>query len=105
MGRGADVMQPRHRRRVVDCAVEGPPEEELVDAAESSIRITADQINIERFEIARRIRLARDDAAAEILDVRGEYRLDPVGEFFPYCFGPAAVGRRGNLSGGVALDH
>ncbi len=98
-------MQPRHRRRVVDRAVEGPPEEKLVDTAKSTVRIAADQIDIERFEIARRIGLARDDAVAEILDVRGKDRLDPVGEFFPHRFGPAAAGRRGNLSGSVAFDH
>jgi len=56
-------------------------------------------------KIRRRISLSRNDVVAEAVDVRSEDRLDPIGVFFPYRFGPAAVRRRCDLGSRVAFDE
>ena len=53
MRRGADVAEPRNWGAVIDRAVEGPPHEELVDAAEAPVGIAADQIDVEGFKVRR----------------------------------------------------
>src|SRR6476469_6719918 len=105
MGRSADVMKPRHRRAVIDRVVERPPDEELVDPAESPIGIAADQIHIHAFEIPRRIRLACDHIFAKAIDMRGEDRFDSIGELFAHGFCPLAIRWRGDRARGIALDE
>src|SRR5690349_2764240 len=97
MGRGADMVQARYRRAVVDGIAERAPEEELVDAAEAAVGIAADEIDVQRFEVGRRIHFAGDDAVVEILDVRRHDRLDAVGILLAYLFGPPSVCRRRDL--------
>src|SRR5271169_4656457 len=99
------MVQSSHGRAVIDRAVEWSPEEKLVDAAESTVRIAADEIHVKRLEIRRRIRFSRYHIVAKILDVRSKDRLDAVGVFFPHGFRPAAISRRGYLPGGVTLDE
>src|ERR1700733_13340974 len=88
------MIKPRDERAVIDRSMERPPEEKLIDAAEAAVRIAADQIDLEHFDIGRRIGFARDDVAAKIFDLRGENGFDPVGEFFPDLIRPASVARR-----------
>src|SRR5947209_19488947 len=96
---GADMVEMRNGRAVIEGVVERTPEEELVDAAESAVGIATDEIDVERFEIGGRIGFARDDAVMEIFDVRGEDRLDTVGVFLPHRLGPAPLRRRRDLAG------
>ena len=61
---------------------------------EAAIGIAADQIDVHRFEIGRRIGAARDHAVLEAVDMAGEDRLDAVGIGFAQRLGPLPVGRR-----------
>ena len=59
MGRCADMVEALDRRGVVDAALERPPQEGLVDGRRAAIGIAADQVDVHRLEIGRRIGAAR----------------------------------------------
>lgn len=103
MRRGADVVEIADRGRVVAAVGERPEQEELVDRAGAAVRLAADEVDVERLEVGRRVGAARENRLGEAVDVAGENRLDPVGVRLAQRFGPAAVGGDVDLAGGVAL--
>ena len=90
----ADVIEPRHDGAVIDGSVERPPQEKLIDPAKAAVGVATDEIDVQRFEIVRRVSFARDDVAVKILDVCRKNGLNPVGKFFPDTFRPAPIARR-----------
>src|SRR5271167_3510033 len=105
MRRGADVVERGHMGAVVDRRGERAPDEELIETAIPTIRIAADEIDVQALEIGGGIDLARDRQARKILDVPRKQSLDAVGEGLADGLGPASVRRRRNLAGRVALDE
>src|SRR3984957_20879687 len=70
MRRCADMIKSRARRAVIDRIVKRPPEKKLIDAAKTAVRIAPNQIDVERFEIGRRMGFARHAVAAKITHLR-----------------------------------
>src|SRR5277367_2035673 len=60
MGRCADVIDVRNVGAVIDARLERAPEEKLVKRASAAIRIAADEIDVHRLEVRRRVRPTRE---------------------------------------------
>jgi hypothetical protein len=76
---------------VVYGSAEGPPQEELIKTAETSIRVAADEVHIEPFEIARRIRSPGDYGVGKPVDVAREECLDAVSKRLAKCLRPLSL--------------
>jgi hypothetical protein len=61
MGGRAEMIKPGDGRAVIDGRVKLQPQKKLIDAAKAALRIAANEIDIQRFEIGRRIGFAGDD--------------------------------------------
>ena len=85
------MVQPFDGRRVVDLAPEGPPDKELVQRTGTAVGITAHQIDVQSFQIGRRIGSPHQLGCVEITDVAAQNGLDPVGKDFTRGFVPCAV--------------
>src|ERR1700722_18811398 len=105
MGRSADVVDVRNVGAVIDARLKRTPEEELVERASAAIRIAADEIDVHRLEVRRRIGPPRELDLGPVLDMGGEPPLDAVRVRLAHCLRPATIRGRFDLAGRVALHE
>ena len=91
--------QPAHKAHTIGGMGIGAEDEELVDAAQPAVRITAHKVDVHPFQIRRGIGAAGQFDGVEVLDVTAQDRLDPVGK----GIGGLVPFRLGDLSRRITL--
>src|SRR5580704_6137316 len=105
MSRRANVVDVRNVGAVIDARLERTPEEELVERARAAIRIAADEIDVHRLEVRRRIGPPRELDLGPVLDMGGEPPLDAVRVRLAHGLRPTAIRGRVDLAGRVAFHE